>query len=297
MAVYDKYGNQLISVYDKNGYALSAAYDKNSTKIFTGRSKTEVPIGITEVFSVTNEELGAGSESPQGMDIYNGYVFQYFSDKKIRVFDAETYLLVGTLACSNVGHGNILQFGKTKEASGYPLCYCCDGNQWTASPYMYTLSLTASAVSKLSTFTFPPAVGNLPNATIDFDTNTMYIVGYSTTKYGTAGEMYISIYDMDTQIITTTYTVDYLGVFQGVAYYDGKLIISCSHSSASSTYFYIFDLATGEISDTYTYTKTKNEEYEDFHLVECSDGYYLIISNWIVTNDIKYYRLLTVRFE
>lgn len=299
MAVYNVNGIELSDLYDVDGEELDIAYDINSNVIFQAEqpSVEDVPIGITEVFSITNEELGAGSESPQGMDIYRGYIFQYFSDKKIRIFNSSTFALVDTLSCTNVGHGNLLQFGNVKESNGYPLCYCCDGNQWTASPYMYTLSLTPSAVSKLSTFTFPSSVGNLPNATIDFNTNTMYIVGYSTTKYGTSGEMYISIYNMNTQTVTETYTIDYIGVFQGIAYLNGKLIISCSHSSASTTYFYIFNLSTGEIETTYSYSKTTNEEYEDFHLVECVDGYYLITSNWKTVDGAKQYRLLTVRFE
>lgn len=299
MAVYNINGQALSEVYGSDGIELNTAYDVSGGVVFQSEqpSVEDIPLGITEIYAIDNTTLSVGDESPQGMDIYGGYIFQYFSDKKIRIFNASTFALVDTLSCTNIGHGNLLQFGKTKEANGYPLCYCSDGNQWTASPYLYTLSLTPSAVSKLSTFTFPSEVGNLPNATIDFNTNTMYIIGYSTTKYGTAGDMYISIYNMTTQTVTTTYTIGYIGVFQGMSYLNGKLIISCSHSSASTTYFYIFNLSTGEIETTYSYPKTTSEEYEDFHLVECVDGYYLITSNWKTANGVKQYRLLTVRFE
>ena len=299
MAVYNSSGSELSSIFDSVGNSLDIAYDKNGNVVFQPDlpSVEDIPVGITEIYSIDNTTLSAGDESPQGMDIYGGYIFQYFSDKKIRIFNATTFALVDTIACTNIGHGNLLQFGISKEASGYPLCYCSDGNQWTASPYLYTLSLTPSAVSKLSTFTFPSEVGNLPNTTIDFSTNTMYIIGYSTTKYGTPGDMYISIYNMTTQSVITTYTIGYIGVFQGMAYLNGKLIISCSHSSAATTYFYIFNLSTGEIETTYSYPKSTSEEYEDFHLVECIDGFYLISSNWKTVDGVKQYRLLTVRFE
>lgn len=297
MSIYTVSGGAFNNPFSVGGLPVNVCYDISSNIVFQSGSIDDIPVGITEIFSIDNEEIGAGSESPQGMAIYNGYVFQYFSDKKIRVFDENSFELVNTLSATNVGHGNGFQFGKTKEASGYPLCYVSDGNQWTASPYLYTLSLTPTAVSKLGTFTFPSAVGNLPNCCIDFDTNTMYVLGYSTTKYGTAGEMYVSVYDMDSQEIINKWTIDYIGVEQGIAYYNGKLIISCSAHSAATTYFYIFNLTTGQIESTYSYGKTTNEEYEDFHLVECADGFYLITSNWITTNDGKYYRLLTVRFE
>lgn len=302
MAVYNINGNELTELYDVSGNSLSYAYDINGNVVFTGRSVEDVEVGVTALCSIdtSSDDFSpamSSSYSPQGMAIYNGYIFQYFGDDYIRVFDADTYELVNSFSASNIGHGNGFQFANTTQSNGYPLCYVCDGNGWKDSPYVYVLSLTPDGYTKQSTITMPSDTGNLLNCTIDFETNTMYILGYSTTSYSTEGEMYVTIYDMDTETITQQFTVDYLGVEQGLAYRDGKLIISCSHYSASTTYFHIFDIETGVIESTYSYSKTTMEEYEDFHVVECSDGYYLITSNWITTDSVKYYRLLTVRFE
>ena len=108
--------------------------------------------------------------------------------------------------------------------------------------------------------------------------------------------MYLTVFDMDTNTKTAEHTLQYLGVEQGLAYRNGKIIISCSHHSDATTYFYIVNAATGAIENTYSYTKTTKEEYEDFQLVECVDGYYLISSNWQTVNNVKSYRLMSVRF-
>lgn len=281
MAVYDVNGNALSNVYDIDATDLDYAYDIDGTQVFA----KYIP-SLTLLHSVPMSTLASGSITPQGFAIYGDYYFQFFTgDNTMRVFNRNTYAMVGSYSATDISHANTMQFAQTPESTGFPLLYV---SEWGASgevdsKIIDVLRVSTTGYTKVSSFTLPASCGNHPSFIADWDSGIAYTVGYSggtrDSEYMIISEFNLS--DMSTP--TEQYQVPYMGVLNGWEIHDGRLIYYGNSWDSLSLLVSFIDIATHEVTQ-FSFAKTGNEEYEDC----CVSGDTLVLSNWLNDGTLKY---------
>lgn len=276
MAVYDASGNELNAVYDADGTELDYAYDELGNVIYSKETPV-YPSALSLLYSTY-----PGINSPQGMATYGNYIFQFFSNvNKMNVYNKSDYSLINSMDCTVIGHGNNLQFGTEVQSNGFPLLYCSDSNSADAQ-YIYVLSIDTTQLSLVNTINLPTAVGNYPNAVIDFENNKIYTLGYTgSTVYATSGKNILCVLDLsDPSTVLNTWQYDYLGVMNGLVWNGTHIVLNANTWDGTDVKFYFINPSTQAIDETLEFEKEYDSEYQGFSYM----GSYYLVSKWIYKN-------------
>ena len=288
MAVYDASGNELNAVYDADGIELDYAYDELGNVIYS----KETPV-YPSTLTLLNSSIVSGGGSPQGMATYGGYIFQFWSTvNKMRIYRKSDYTLVNELPCTVIGHGNNLQFGTEVQSNGFPLLYCSDSNSADAR-YIYVLSIDTTQLSLINTINLPSAVGNYPNAVIDFAHGKIYTLGYTASSvYTTTGKNVLCELDLsDPSTVLNTWQYDYLGVMNGLVWNGMHVVLNANTWDGTDVKFYFINPSTQAIDETLEFEKEYDSEYQGFSYM----GSYYLVSKWIY-KDVPSSRTLYYEF-
>lgn len=272
MSIYDVGGNALNSVCDVEGVQLSQAYDIDGNPLL---SRPDYPSELTLLHSASI----SGEQSPQGMATYGGYIFQFFSTvNKMKIYRQSDYALVNEMDCTLIGHGNNLQFGNDVQSNGFPYLYASDSNSADAR-YIYVLSIDLNGLSLVRTINLPQAVGNFPNAVIDFENGKIYSVGYTENSvYTTSGKNIICVLDLnDPTTVLSTWQYDYLGVMNGLVWNGSNIVLNCNTWDGTDVKFYFINPTTKTIDHNLTFDKEYDSEYQGFS----DENEYYLVSKWI----------------
>lgn len=287
MAIYDGLGNELNAVYDGAGNELEYAFDGEGNQIYS-KGEPTLPSELTQLYSTY-----PGINSPQGMATYGNYIFQFFSNvNKLNVYNRSDYSLINSMNCNFIGHGNNLQFGKQVQSNGFPLLYASDSDSADAR-YIYVLNVSTTQVSLASTINLPSAVGNFPNAVIDFAHNKIYTVGYTEASVYTAtGKNIICELDLsDPSTVLNTWQYDYLGVMNGLVWNGTHIVLNANTWNGTDVKFYFINPSTQAIDETLEFEKEYDSEYQGFSYM----GSYYLVSKWIY-KDVPSSRTLYYEF-
>lgn len=276
MAIYDINGNALNYTYDIAGNELNYAYDISGNIIYS-KGTPEYPANLSLLYSTY-----PGINSPQGMATYGNYIFQFFSNvNKMNVYTKTDYSLINSMNCTVIGHGNNLQFGNEVQENGFPLLYCSDSNSADAR-YIYVLSIDTTQLSLVNTINLPSAVGNYPNAVIDFESSKIYTLGYTgSTVYDSSGRNVLCSLDLSNpSTVLKTWQYNYLGVMNGLVWNGEHVILNANTWDGTNVKFYFINPTTEVIDCTLTFEKEYDSEYQGFSY----EGTYYLVSKWIYKN-------------
>lgn len=283
MAIYHIDGGQLSACYGKNGEDQDSAYDIAGYQIFA-KSVPYVP-ELTLVHSGLLSDIGTGI-TPQGLAVFGNYFFQFFTgDDTMRIFDRETYEMVGSYPAAELIHANTMQFGKPVQDTGFPLLYV---SEWgisggADSKTIDVLKVSLTGYTKVSSFTLPASCGNRPAFVGDWENGIGYTIGYEADTRD-SDYMIISSFDLsDMATPTVQFTVPYMGVMNAWEYYNGSLIYYGNSWDNTELLISFIDTETHEVTQ-YSFPKTSNEEYEGCAVV----GNTLFLSNWLGGGSTKY---------
>lgn len=276
MAVYDASGNELNAVYDADGTELDYAYDELGNVIYSKETPV-YPSTLSLLYSTY-----PGINSPQGMATYGNYIFQFFSNvNKLNVYNRSDYSLINSMDCTVIGHGNNLQFGNEVQSNGFPLLYASDSNSADAR-YIYVLSVSTTQLSLVNTINLPSAVGNFPNAVIDFAHGKIYTLGYTASSvYTTTGKNVLCELDLSNpSTVLNTWQYDYLGVMNGLVWNGTHIVLNANTWDGTDVKFYFINPSTETIDHTLTFEKEYDSEYQGFS----DEGDYYLVSKWVYKN-------------
>lgn len=276
MAIYDLNGTVLNHAYDVDGTEVNYAYDVDGNVIFS-KVTPVFPSELTQLYSTY-----PGINSPQGMATYGDYIFQFFSNvNKLNVYKRSDYSLINSMDCTVIGHGNNLQFGTEVQPNGFPLLYASDSNSADAR-YIYVLSVTTTQLALIDTINLPSAVGNYPNAVIDFANRKIYTLGYTgSTVYDTTGRNILCELDLDNpSTVLNTWQYDYLGVMNGLVWNGSYIVLNANTWDGTDVKFYFINPYTKQIDNTLTFDKEYDSEYQGFS----DEGTCYLVSKWIYKN-------------
>ena len=268
--IYDKNGNALSSVYDISGNTINQAYDVNANLLIDYEQYS-----LTQLYE---SQISTG-QSPQGMAAYGDYIFQFFStSNKMKVLNKSNYSLVNEMSCTVIGHGNNLQFGDTVQSNGFPYLYASDSDSADAR-YIYVLSVSTSQLSLVDTITLPNAVGNFPNAVIDFTNNKIYTVGYTASSvYTTSGKNVFCILDLSNpSTVIDTWQYDYLGVMNGLVWDGTHVIYNGNTWDGTDVKFHFLNPSTEANDMTLTFEKEYDSEFQGMS----NENGWLLVSKWL----------------
>ena len=291
MSVYDIDGNLLTSVYAVNGAMLNSAYNVDGNLIFS-KEPPFVP-SLTLLHSTQMSSIGDGILTPQGLAIYGNYYFQFFTgDNKMRVFNKHTFEKVGEYLATDIKHANVMQFGTSVQDNGFPLLYVSEwGDSGTVdSKNVDVLKIDLTGYTKVNSFTLPTIGGYHPAFVGDWTNNVAYSVGYETTETPSVSQQNIvTKYDLTNMTILEQYYLPYMGVINGLEYYNGKLIVCGNAWNGVNVTYHFIDVDTHNVTQ-YEFPKTSDEEFEGMSVDESN----LFISNWTRTNGVIYYKIYTM---
>lgn len=276
MAIYDLDGTVLNHAYDVDGTEKNYAYDVDGNVVFS-KVTPVFPSELTQLYSTY-----PGINSPQGMATYGNYIFQFFSNvNKLNVYNRTDYSLINSMDCTVIGHGNNLQFGTEVQSNGFPLLYASDSNSADAR-YIYVLSVTTTQLALIDTINLPSAVGNYPNAVIDFVNRKIYTLGYTgSTVYVTTGKNILCELDLDNpSTVLNTWQYDYLGVMNGLVWNGSHIVLNANTWDGTDVKFYFINPSTQVIDETLEFVKEYDSEYQGFSYM----GSYYLVSKWVYKN-------------
>lgn len=296
MSVYDKDGNALLSVFDKSGKGLKKAYNAAGSELFSQPYAPTMQLLCVIPFS----EIASVSIGPQGLAVYGGYIFQFFTgDNKMRIFSAETFEIVGEYECTDAIHGNTMQFGTEEQDTGFPLLYVSTWgeNVNTDSKEIAILKVSLTGYTKVGSITLPSSAGYHPSLAFDWENGVAYSVGFANALATTTVQPnVITKYDasaLSALEILEQYQVPYMGVLNGWAYHAGKLIY-CGNTWNDTIAVFTFIDAETHARRPVVLQKTANEEFEGYDI----SGNNLIVSNWVtVTGGTQYYRIYSMKLN
>lgn len=279
MAIYNASGTQLLSAYDASGIELATAYTASGDVVFS--PEPYVP-ELTFLHSINMSVLNPDMViSPQGMAIYNGYIFQFSTnDEALHIIDMSDYSQVGSYEVAEFVHGNGLMFGNIVQQTGFPLLYA---SQWGTSASEESRNITIAQVGTSSYgvdgyYEIPASAGRHPQFVADWKNGKAYTIGYSGPSTS-SGNMVISAYNLtDMETVIDQWTVSYMGVMEGSTFWNKYIImVGDSHSYAQMRLSFI-NVETHEKTE-YLFTKTQSTRME-FQGVDVV-GSDLLVSCWI----------------
>lgn len=288
MAIYDVNANAINLAYHINETELDYAYDINGEQVYS-KYVPQLTLLNTMLMSTLNSSI---TITPQGFAVYGDYYFQFFTgDNKMRIFNKTTFALVAEYSATDIKHANTMQFGTVIQDTGFPFLYVSewgDSGQ-SSSRTIDVLKVSLSGYQKITSHTLPSSCGNFPSLCFDWVNERAYSVGY---ENGTADSDHMIITYFDINDLTTPilqYQVPYMGVLNAWKYYNGKLIFYGNGWDSASLLLSMIDISTHNVIQ-YTFEKAIDEEYEDCDI----DGTILLLSNWLRTNNVLYYRIFSM---
>lgn len=286
MSIYNLGGEAITNAYDLSGNLLSAAYDIEGAVIHP-----DAFYELSLLHSQLMSNLASGTITPQGMAIHGDYLFQFFTgDNRIRIFNRHNYSLVASYSATDIAHANTMQFGVVEEDTGFPLLYV---SEWghasdTDSKQVDILKVSLNGYEVAETYTLPASVGYHPCQIIDWENEKIYVVGYANSlSTSTSQPQIITALRLSDKTIIDQWQVPYMGVMNGLEFYNGKLIYYGNGWDSDTLDLFLIDVSTHD-SRMLQYPKTTNEEYEDCSRI----GNTLYLSNWVYDandgNKLKY---------
>lgn len=277
-----------MSIYNKNGTAISTAYNKSGETI-TGAYNVdgELIFGIIDYSSYTYTSYCSVSlANMQGFDIHNGIIFQFRAGSSIS----------NTMCTINVSNSSITQNGITASSdhgdsasfsesyvSGdtYPLIYVTSD---TNPAKVYINRVTQTSATLYQTLVFPlDKTGYYAAAAIDFDSDILYMVGYSEQNYlsddGGNNKTVISKWDLSnltdnggstyTPLFVSSLERAFIYCTQGQQYYDGMIWTASGYTGSTNSYIYALNPSTGET--LYTVDLQTTTEVEGLSFISARD--------------------------
>lgn len=287
MSVCNSKGNSLSEICNSAGTIIDSACNSSGDIIYPA---TFNKVLLNEILmSTLNPSV---SVIPQGFAIYGNYYFQFFTgDNTMRVFSMIDYSLVSSFPADNIAHANNMFFGREIQDTGFPLLYSVEhtlGGRDNDSKVVDVLKVSLEGYEIVSRYTIGGDCGDYPGCIIDWDTNTVYAIGYN--DYPTdATQMILTIYNMsDWSTPINRVVLPMMGILNGFDFYNGKLIYVGNTWNDSQLTLSEIDVNTFEITPHY-YSKSTDSEYEG----SCVVGNSLYLSQWDSTDNL-YYRFYLV---
>lgn len=287
MGVCDASGNALSEICNSAGVVIASACDASGNIIYPA---TFNKVLLNEVLMSTLNP--SKTITPQGFAIYGDYYFQFFTgDDTMRIFSMVDYSLVGNYAANDIAHANNMFFGTVVQDTGFPLLYVVEhtlGGRNNDSKVVDVLKVSLNGYEIVSTYTIGGDCGDYPGCIIDWNTDTVYAIGYN--DYPTdATQMILTVYSMsDWSTPTHRVVLPMMGILNGLEFHNGKLLYIGNTWNDSQLILSEIDVNTFEITPHY-YSKSTDSEYEDC----CVVGNALYLSQWDRTDNL-YYRLYSM---
>lgn len=303
-------GRKTIKI-EKDGWYMIASNNKDDTILIhnntTNLGKDRVCKIITDSYCSRNVYLSDEKKidlkadfltnmqkSPQGIAIYNDYIFQGFTDGYIRIFSFNTNELLYSIKADNLGHMSQLQFYGEETDTGFPLLYVSDGE----SQYCYIVKISLTAYVLIKTYKFDEIYGYALQVAID--NNILYTCGLDKNNVNDkTAKFIITAYTMEESndgdyiklTPTTTFNIGYQGVIQGAVIINGNMYISCNTWSETKTYITVVNLETKNIIRKIVATKSYNAELEGLCVYDNDINYDIYTASWYDTNE-RYYKVI-----
>lgn len=260
MSIYNIAGDALAACYGVNGAALPSAFDAGGSVVFNASRQTDY-----SKYSISSYR-SISIQNTQGMDIYNGVLFQFRGTSSQTVNDLVSlynFATGGTIKNNmaiTCGHANAVAFSKTlyDQDDEFPIIYTGD---WF-NPIVHVNRVTRTSSTHLYDIVYDEATaGYHSNPCIDFENDIMYTVGYYLNSTNTAEGNYCIVCKWDladmtdngdgtyTPTMLGTYNRDYIYVMQDLKFNDGYCWIESGYSE-SAQYLYGMNPDTGIIDHT-----------------------------------------------
>lgn len=271
MSIYNISGVALNSCYNVAGSSLNTAYNISGGVVFSSDVTTNYD-DYTATFLRT-----ISTQNTQGMEIYNGVLFQFRGSTADQTIDDHVCLYdfeAGTSIYNNMvidsGHANAVVFGPTFYDPGdeFPIIYT--GDWWDA--IVHVNRITRSGATHLYDIVYSQAsAGYHANPAFDFDNEIMYTVGYyqNSTSDSTNNHCIVCAWDISNMTdngdgtfsptLISTFTRPYIYVMQDLKFNDGYVWIT-SGLTGTNQYAYAMDPATGSFVHTITMPVTTEIE-------------------------------------
>lgn len=277
----------------------SYSYTNNTPALNTKRQKYNV-----EQMSVQSTPAGdiIPNSSNQGMTIYNGVIFQLYSNDKVELIDLDTGASIAILDITS-DHGDTIDFSNEyyEEGDEFPLAYITAD---TTPAKVYVNRITREGTTLVKTYVFPAdKTGYYAGHSLDPANMVLYQVGYTENSYyqDPNGTNYLIVSVWDLKNVTDngndTYTTAFMRSFklpfyttlQGQAFFNGLIVVVSSHWENAETKVLFIDPGKEAITtllDNFP-SSVKNVECEGIAFVPDGDKYYSVIK----TNNTHYYRI------
>lgn len=298
MAVYDFTGAVVNTTYDVAGQAVSDLYDVNGNPIESGAHPLDY-----DNYTIT-DQFTYKANGFNGMDVYDGIIYQLMANNKLYTFDMETHEALRTAVEITSAHGASASFSNERyqPSDSYPLFYVSSD---AAPPTVFVNRITDNGTMLIKTLLFPTdKAGYYAGHAYDVVNNIVYMVGYSQQSYQSAdsgnNKVIVSKWDMSdmaesgenyTPTFISRYFRDFIYVMQGKKYHDGYIWISSGYNDGGGQYVYAMNPETGAIE--HTITMDDHVEMEDIAWVYDSSQrkYWMLVGQQNGAAGINYSRI------
>ena len=195
---------------------------------------------VSAGYSLPSPSIATGLESRQDFDIYNGVLFQLFSDNYVALVNLETGVVITHYSISS-GHGNSCQFSNEfyEITDTYPLLYCFS----YSTNKVYVNRVTSEGATLIRTLKLTGVNGYRFSGGIDVIGNKLISINYkiNSSTTSTNNGCYLCSWDLSdltenedntfTPKLLTTVEVPFIGTIQGCCVYNGLLYVSNGYIS------------------------------------------------------------------
>lgn len=223
-----------------------------------------IDLDIREKHFLQSQQLFAGfnpnhdttlpSNTLQGMDIYNGYIYQMCNNLGIQIIDLASGTQVSFISLPGIDHGDTCQFSNTfyDENDIAPLLYVIS-NTTPGVVHIVRIQNTTTA-SIIKNYVLSSDDGYYSGQCFDFENNIMYSFGYKLQDFrnSTGNSTIVAVYDMskETLIDGINYSLDlieryerpFIYCVQGQKFLNGMCYFVSSYlTSEQPTRIYAYD--------------------------------------------------------
>lgn len=297
MAVYNASGAEISRLYDASGSLIPTVYDINGN-IVTGGHAVSSRYTRTQMFDLT----GSIPTGTQGIacDSITQTIAQLYTGTVVLIDATDGSSSSGSTI--NLGHGHSGQFAPTKsENDDYPLLYV-SGPYSTVDDTEYTFLLVVKCTTSSATMKKVIAVPKISSdyasgrVVVDFENSIVYHI-QSTSYAGPADNMYITVWDMNTEselsgatyspnpqdgiyVLTrklSEFSIPHIPEMQACTFFDG-MIVALSDVSGNKGIFFV-DVETEDVYMTIRNFGMSGElEGVDFLYNSITEQYDMIVS-------------------
>ena len=282
-AVADIFGPPLS--YGYRGFKIDNSY--------TGLSVEKLP------FNPPAES--SGTKTLNGMAIYNGVIFQAYSDGSVTLIDAKTGAQIITHAL-NAGHGASLSFANEFPTGNNEFPYLYVESYIEPKIFVYSVTRETFALEKI--YYFPNTTsGYYQEGAVNKYDNTVWVVGHKVNSF-TLGEKFVwTHWDLSTSTdngdgtftptLIDTFETPFILYMQGIQILNNQIFIfSGADSAIYPTVIYVMKIGSKEyttiMDDFPSAVKSAEIEGLDFVLDEENRKYYMIFA---MRKGLGYYKV------